>query len=127
MASAAEKLELSMKHLKKVQGAWDPLDWADLSMYGLYCLEAAVDAAAISFGVPLKAEHWSRVAAAQTLHTRHGLADVADLLRDLNAVRKSEAYGDVEAPELDAEQVAGQIESYVEAVAQALRSGDETQ
>ena len=46
----------------------------------------------------------------------HGLDDVADLLRDLNETRKSESYGDVAAPELDAEETALQIETYVEAV-----------
>ncbi|MCI0453339.1 MAG: hypothetical protein L0Z51_13340 [Candidatus Latescibacteria bacterium] len=40
----------------------------------------------------------------------------ADLLRDLNETRKSEAYGDVVAPTLDAEDVAREIEEYVEAV-----------
>jgi hypothetical protein len=36
--------------------------------------------------------------------------------RDLNDARKSQAYGDVAAPELDAEEVVCQIENYAEAV-----------
>jgi hypothetical protein len=31
-------------------------------------------------------------------------------------LRKSEAYGDVEAPEMDPEQIAAKVEEYVEAV-----------
>ena len=41
---------------------------------------------------------------------------MSELLRDLNETRKSESYGDVPAPELDAEETASQIEAYVEAV-----------
>ena len=49
-------------------------------------------------------------------HAAHGFDDVSELLRDLNETRKSESYGDVPAPELDAEETASQIEAYVEAV-----------
>lgn len=109
MATADHKLALSRKHLLKVEEAWELPDWADLSLYGLYCLEAAVDAATIHYGHPVQAQHWSRVDAAQWLHSKHGLPDIAELLRELNEARKSEAYGDVEAPELDAEEVANSI------------------
>jgi hypothetical protein len=41
---------LAEEHLKRVQAAWDdPTDWEDLTMYGLYCVEAAVVAAAKHF------------------------------------------------------------------------------
>lgn len=43
------------------------------------------------------------------------------LLRDLNDARKSQAYGDLAAPELDAEEVVCQIENYAEAVEAFLR------
>lgn len=124
MASAAEKLELARKHLRRVEVAWDPPDWADLSLYGFYCLEAAVDAAAIYHGVEARATHPSRVSAARVLTSKHGLRDVSDLLRDLNEARKSAAYGDVEAPDLDAEDLVTTLQEYVEAVA-ALISADE--
>lgn len=116
MATALEKLQLARKHLKRVQSAWDPPDWADLSLYGFYSLEAAVDAAALHLKLPIMAVHAKRVEVAKTLHTTWGLPDVAELLRDLNEVRKSEAYGDVAAPELDAEDVAAAIEKFVDAV-----------
>jgi hypothetical protein len=48
--------------------------------------------------------------------SQHGLPEVEDLLKDLNDARKSEAYGDIAAPELGAEDVVSQIEKYVEAV-----------
>jgi hypothetical protein len=38
------------------------------------------------------------------------------LLRDLNDARKAVAYGDVTRPQLNAEDVASEIEDYVEAV-----------
>jgi len=42
-----KKLALARHHLKRVLSAWDdPTDWDDLSLYGFYCLEAAVEAAA---------------------------------------------------------------------------------
>ena len=43
MQEAHEKLELARRHLGRVQAAWDPPDWADLSLYGFYALEAAVE------------------------------------------------------------------------------------
>lgn len=93
MATAAEKLRLAKKHLRKVQVACYAPDWADLSLYGFYCLEAAVDAAAIYYGLEVGAQHWRRVETAEVLHSEHGLPNVTDLLRELNEVRKSEAYG----------------------------------
>lgn len=51
------------------------------------------------------------------LASRHGLSNVEALMRDLNEVRKSEAYGDVATPPtLDAEDVAREVEEYVAAV-----------
>jgi hypothetical protein len=37
-----------------VRTAWDPPDWADLSFFGFYCLEAAVEAAAIHHSVRVR-------------------------------------------------------------------------
>ena len=120
MSTASEKLKLARRHLERVQAAWDPPDWADLSLYGFYALEAAVEAACLHLGMTVQKAHWARVEAAETLHDQLGLQDVSDLLRDLNETRKSEAYGDVEAPELDAEDVASRIELYIDSVAELL-------
>lgn len=69
------------------------------------------------FGKESQRSHWRRVDEAQRLSSEHGLDDVSDLLRDLNEVRKNEVYGDVVAPELDAQDVATMIERYVESIA----------
>lgn len=111
-----EQLELAKKHLLRVQEAWDPPKWDDLSLYGFYCLENAVTAAATHAKITLKKTHTAKVDAARRLTAQHGLPDVEDLLKDLNEARKSEVYGDTVAPELDAEDVATQIDRYVEAV-----------
>lgn len=104
-----------------MQDAWDdPTDWDDLSLYGFYCLEAAVDAAALHFGLPTSRKHWEKVEIATRLHKEKGLPDVSDLLVDLNTARKSAAYGDIDDPELEAEAVATDIENYVSAVASLL-------
>lgn len=66
-------------------------------------------------------DYWARVNVAGVLHRQHGLPDVSDLLRDLNEARKSEAYGDVVAPKLDAEDVATEIEVYVDSVGKLVR------
>lgn len=91
-----------------------------LSLYGFYALEAAVEAASIHYGMNAQKTHWARVGAAETLNRQHGLSDVSALLRDLNETRKSVAYGDVEAPLLDAEDVASEIESFIDSVEQIL-------
>lgn len=112
------KLHLAQKHLEKVQLAWDaPTDWADLSLYGFYALENAVDAARIHCRIGASKSHVSRADSAERLSSEHGLEDVSDLLRDLNEARKSEAYGDITPPELDPEDVAVRIEEYLESVA----------
>ena len=118
MAAGSKKLSLARKHLKRVQVAWsEPTDWDDLFLYGFYCLEAATEAAALHFGIKTSRKHWEKAETASKLHANNGLPDVADLLLDLNSARKAAAYGDVEAPELNAEEVAVEIEAYVEAVA----------
>lgn len=121
MDDKIEKLKLAHRQLERVQMAWDPPDWADLSHYGFHALENAVDAACTHFGLDSAGHsHWQRVEKARQLHRDHGLDDIADLLRDLNATRKSESYGDVTPPPLNAEDTVASIEKYVEAVTMLL-------
>ena len=121
MATGSNKLKLARRHLERVQGAWDdPTDWDDLSLYGFYCLEAAVEAAALHVGLRTSKKHWEKVDLAADLNRNHNLPDVADLLGNLNNARKAAAYGDVEQPDLNAEELAAEIERYVEAVAALL-------
>ena len=91
-----------------------------MSLYGFYCLEAAVEAAALHLGFRTSRKHWQKLETAVVLHKDHGLPDVDQLLRDLNDARKAVAYGDVAAPELDAEQVAAAIELYINEVAELM-------
>ena len=122
MSKAEDKLNLARRHLARVLGAWDtPTDWDDLSLYGFYCLEAAVEAAASCVGLKTSRKHWEKADAAGELHNKHGLPDIDQLLRDLNDARKSAAYGDVPAPNLNAEDVATEVELYVDAVAALVK------
>ena len=124
MTNAPEKLSLAKDHLDRVLAARDePTDWKDLSVYGFSCLEAAVDAVSMHIGSPTRRDHTNREHAAKEFHDRFGLPDVSGLLNELNDARKSELYGDVPAPDLDAEDVASSIETYVNAVAQLLATG----
>jgi hypothetical protein len=104
--------------------SWDPVDWADVGNYGLYALEAAVMAASRLLGIDVKAAHWAKADAAAALAEKHGLPAVDDLMSKLNETRKASNYGDVEAPDLDAEEVAAAIEEFVSAV-EALLDADE--
>ena len=101
----------------------DPIDWADLSIYGFYALEAAVDAASLHYGIPIKRSHPARAAAAEKLAAVHQLEDVSDLLADLNELRKSIGYGDAGGPELDAVEAAHRIRSYINRVAKLIEGG----
>jgi hypothetical protein len=123
MPNAKDKMNLARHHLDRVLAAWDePTDWDDLSLYGFYCLEAAIEAAAIHFRIKTSKKHWEKADVAAELHLKHKLPDIGQLLRDLNDARKAAAYGDVPTPDLDAEDVASTIEKYVEAVADCLES-----
>jgi hypothetical protein len=66
---ALEHLRLAKSQLERVQIAWhDPVDWSDLAMYGFYCLENAVMAAAMVAGYSVKRSHPDKVTAAGRLH-----------------------------------------------------------
>ncbi|MGH2573035.1 MAG: hypothetical protein ACRDGU_06090 [Actinomycetota bacterium] len=120
-----DKLSKAPEQLARVQVAWtEPVDWSDLAIYGFYGLENAVVAAADHFGLAWKTTHPSKVEAARSLHQAHGLPDIADLLTELNSLRKSEAYGEVQPSEtLSPEDIAVAVEDYIEAVA-GLFQGD---
>jgi hypothetical protein len=118
--TAQDHLHLAQKHLARVQASSDPPDWADLSLYGFYCLENAVMAAALHAGMATQKNHPAKAEAARQLTASAGLPDVSSLLRQLNDARKAEAYGDVARPALDPEDLARKIEEYVVAVEELL-------
>ena len=104
-----------------MQAAWDTsTDWDDLSLYGFYGLEAAISAAATHLERRMRRRHPDKAATAAWLSAQHGLPDLDSLLSDLDDGRKAAAYGDVEFPALDAEDLASAIEEYVIAVGKLL-------
>jgi hypothetical protein len=119
--TAQENLALAHKHLERVQAAWDkPTDWSDLTIYGMYAVEAAILAAAVHLGRDLKRTHWDKADFASELAEKHGLPDASELVSQLNTGRKAMAYGDEEMPEEalgSPEDLANWIEEFVEAVA----------
>ena len=75
--TAEEKVLLAKKHLERVLAAWDdPTDWDDLSLYGFYCLEAAVEAAALHEQLVTTRNHWEKAQLSQELHQRFGLPEI---------------------------------------------------
>ena len=79
-----------------------------------------VDAASIHVHVSLERNHPARDSAASQLHKADNFVDVSELLQDLNLVRESEAYGDVQAPQSDAEDRAVAVEEYVSSVRELI-------
>ncbi len=122
---AKQSLKYAKEHLERVQNAWDnPTDWSDLSIYGFYCLEAAVKAAILHYGLPTTRRHYRKAEIAKQIADQYNLPDISDLLIKLNAARKATAYGDVDFPEeLDAQDTATKIEEYVDAVYRLIEGG----
>ena len=121
MPTAKEHLELAKEQLDRVLAAWDePTDWSDLTIYGFYCLENGVMAAAAHAGMKVPPVHNAKADAAAKLASRYGLPDVSTLLYTLNAARKATSYGDIVLPKLDPEDLAREIENYIELVARMI-------
>lgn len=118
MSDPRQGLELAKKELRKAQvAAIEPVDWLDVAIYSFYALENAVTAAADLEGVSWKRRHDSKVEASVLLRDRVGLPDVADLLRELNALRKSESYGEIRPPHgRTAEEIVTEVENYIQEV-----------
>ncbi|CAN5561201.1 hypothetical protein BH20ACT23_BH20ACT23_30130 [soil metagenome] len=116
------RLRLAREQLAKVQVAWlDPVDWSDLTIYGMHACENAVVAAAEALDISVKRTHWDKVDVADRLHNDHKLPDIAALLRELNELRKGFAYGEMTIdPTMSAEDIAGGVEHYLDAVSDLL-------
>ncbi len=67
-------------------------------------------AAASHSGFPQTRQHGEKAKYAQELHKKYGLPNVATFMQHLNVARKAAAYGDIEAPELDAESLVADTE-----------------
>jgi hypothetical protein len=113
---------LAREQLAKVQVAWlDPTDWSDLTIYGFHACENAVLAAAEALKISVKRTHWDKAEVADRLHKDHRLPDISALLTELNELRKGFAYGEMTIdPSMSAEDIAGAIEHYLDAVSDLL-------
>jgi hypothetical protein len=112
---ARDLLTKAQSHLQKVHvAASSPTDFD--ALYGFYCLEAAVMAAAVGLGWQVQPSHRDKVKAAARLHEQHNLPDVSALLPKLNDARKAAAYGDTPSPRINPDDLANEIENFVEAV-----------
>lgn len=119
MDEAREQLQLSRKHLAKVQRAVaaDPVDWADLTIFGLYAVETAVVAAGAHVGISDEETHPGHVRLARKLHHGYDLPNIEEMLKDLQRNRLYEAYGKIQpSGRFDAEDIATAVEAYVDAV-----------
>ena len=95
MNDAVPVLELARSHRIRIANAWpDPTDWGDLSIYGFYCLEAAIVAAAMHLDIEIEFTHESKSKAAEVLAQSHDLPDISELLVYLNTARRAIAFGD---------------------------------
>jgi hypothetical protein len=121
MSDAREFLTRAESHLRRARAAVPhPTDWYDLTIYGFYCIEAAVMAASTQVGIRVPRTHPGKAAAAERLAQDHGLPNVSVLLPMLNAARKAAAYGDTPLPALDPVRLVRELERYVAAVAKMI-------
>lgn len=96
------------------------MDWTDLAVYGFYCLEVSVKAAAEHTGANPTTNHARKAVLARELAASHDLPDVSRLLLELNEARKAASYGDLMIPALDSDDLLTQLEEYVSAVGRLL-------
>src|SRR3954470_10530848 len=84
MADAKTFLTRAENHLRRARtAAPHPTDWYDLTIYGFYCLEAAVMAAATHARLQVPRTHPGKAVAAEKLPHDHGLPDVSYHFRRL--------------------------------------------
>lgn len=119
--------EFAQNHLARARRAAHatPVDWTDLTVYGFYCLEVAVRAAADHLGAKVTTNHLEKAQLAKSLADAHNLPDVSALLLSLNRARKATGYGDVRIPALDSDDLLAQLEGYVSAVGDLLAAHEE--
>ncbi|HEX8453504.1 MAG TPA: hypothetical protein VF647_15490 [Longimicrobium sp.] len=122
-----DPIRLAQNHLERARRATskDPVDWTDLTVYGFYCLEVALKAAAEHLGTRFATSHARKAQIAMEFATNHNLPDVSTLLTNLNEARKATGYGDVSIPPMDSDDLLAQLEGYVSAVVLLLAADDD--
>lgn len=120
--------EFARNHLVRARNAARkcPVDWTDLTVYGFYCVELALRAAAEHLGAKITTNHLQKAELAKALAAAHNLPDVSVLLLTLNKARKATGYGDVAIPAIDSDDLLAQLEGYVSAVGDLLAPDEET-
>jgi hypothetical protein len=116
--SAKEALERARQQYDKAQEHSDDPD--QVFVWCFYALENAVVAAATHANEQFQKNHWTKAEAARRLARDEGLTDVSDMLRDLNDARKGTAYGDIEEPEIEPEEVLTDVGNYIKEVENLL-------
>src|SRR5205085_2205675 len=112
--NAAAALKLPREHLARAEEKPDDAD--NVFVWSFWGLENAIKAAALHAKIEFVKQHWSKEKAARKLAKDHALADVSELLSDLNDGRKSAAYGDTEEPDRDPGDVLEEFREYVDQV-----------
>lgn len=116
---AKAALDRAKQHFERASA--DPADADEVFVWSFYALENAVVAASICAGTEFGKNHWSKQVAARKLWQKQQLTDVSDLLSDLNEARKGTAYGDVDEPEIEPEDVIEQVGKYIKEVERFLQ------
>lgn len=120
--TAAEYMKLARAHLARAGSRFG----GSRRLGGFKHLRAVLPrggrhAAARHLGMGVVKSHAAKAEAAMQLARKHKLPDISDLLPDLNTSRKAHAYGDIEAPDLDAEGISAELEEFADAVAELLK------
>ncbi len=121
MASTSSTAKLNLAKQQFARADSNTADEENVFIWSFWGLENAIMAAADHAAIEATKQHWAKGEAARKLARNHGLPDVCDLLRDLNDARKSVAYDDTEAPDLDPLEVLASFKDYLERVTEFLR------
>lgn len=116
--SAREALKRAKLQYQKAQENSDDPD--QVFVWCFYALENAVVAAATHADEEFQRNHWTKAEAARRLARDEGMTDVSEMLRDLNDARKGTAYGDIEEPEIEPEDVLTEVGDYIKEVENLL-------
>lgn len=116
LVSPKAKVEIAREHLAKAQEELHG-DLRDAVQWVFASLEAAIDALAAEEGMTIDQQHWRRTDAARELHRKGVLpADLSELHRELNFLRKAIFYDGEELEEdgFSVEDAVAEVETVVD-------------
>jgi hypothetical protein len=126
---AKKKLTLARSQLERVQSAcWDPSDAIEAVTFAFYAYENALEAVTEARGEKFTRKHWEKSKIAGNLKKKGILSlDIEKRLCDLNDLRKSVSYGEPgpALQELDLEELATQLENFIDEVENIVSSAEE--